>query len=172
MSIVNGGSMTEQIYYSFWGTEEEEHKNYFKDMHNIAEWIGYALIGPRTNAFSGEMTTLSNITVLQTKEKFGSPRVYVQFSDETEIEDSRHYRSVYQSAIELFPHYEKAIREGMDHPEYLFETEAELTTHTQDQMKWITEGKMMGQIDNDYYLLRLETIQAESIFLKKVCDLT
>ena len=172
MSIVNGGSMTEQIYYSFWGTENEEHKNYFKDMHNIAEWIGFALIGPRTNAFSGEMTTLSNIQVLQVKEKFGSPRVYVQFSDETEVEDARHYRFVYQTAIELFPHYEKAIREGMDHPEYLLETNQEVATYIQDQMKWLTEARMMGHVDNDYYLLRLESIRSESIFLKKVCDFT
>lgn len=164
--------MTEQIYYSKWGTEKEEHKNYFDDINKIAEWIGYAMIGARTNAFTGEMSALSNIKVLQTKEKFGSPRVYVQFSDDSYEEDAKHYRFVYETAIKLWPHYEKAIREGMDYPEFLFETQAEITRHIQDQMKWLLQGRVMGQIDNDFYLAKLESIQKESIFLKKVCDFT
>jgi hypothetical protein len=170
--MINGGSMAEQIYYSHWGSESEEHKNYFEDMATIADWIGYAMIGARTNAFTGEISTLSNITVLQTKEKFGSPRVYVQFSDDNELEDAKHYRFVYQTAIKLWPHYEKSIREGMDYHQYLFETHGEITKHIQDQMKWLLQGRVMGEIDNDFYLEKLERIHRESIFLKKVCDLT
>lgn len=164
--------MTEQIYYSFWGTESEEHKDYFKTMDTIADWIGNAMIGARVNAFTGEIHKRSNIAVLQTKEKFGSPRVYVQLSSETTLEDAKHYRSVYKTAIELWPQYEKAIREGMDYSEYLFDTEEEVALHIAEQMKWLQQGKMGGHIDNEIYLARLEQIQAESIFLKKVCDLT
>lgn len=164
--------MTEQIYYSKWGTEKEEHKNYFDDIEKIAEWIGYAMIGARTNAITGEMSTLSNIKVIQTKEKFGSPRVYVHFSEDTHVEDAKHYRFVYETAIKLWPHYERAIREGMDYPEFLFETNAEVTSHIQNQMKWLLQGRVMGQIDNDFYVAKLESIQAESIFLKKVCNFT
>ena len=164
--------MTEQIYYSFWGSENEEHKDYFKQISLIADWIGYALIGPRTNPFTGEYMPLSNITVLQTKEKFGSPRVYVQFSEESHLEDAKHYRQTYKTAIELWPQYEKSIKEGMDYSEYLFETEEEVIHYIAEQMKWLQLGKMEGHVDNDFYLERLEEIQAESIFLKKVCDLT
>jgi len=164
--------MTEQIYYSMWGTEKEEHESYFNDMHKIAEWIGYSLIGPRTNAFTGKLDTLTGITILQTKEKFGSPRVYVNFSEGKHLEEAQHYRHVYQTAIQLFPHYQKAILEGMDYREYLFETPEQVTKHIQDQMKWLQEGRAMGQVSNDFYLVRLDAIQAESIFLKKVCNFT
>ena len=172
MSMINGESMTEQIYYSHWGTESEEHKDYFQTIGTIANWIGYALIGPMHRPYSVDIIPMSNISVLQTKEKFGSPRVYVSFSEETELEDAKHYRHVHQTAIKLFPQYEKAIREGMDHSEYLFETEKEIATYIAEQMKWLQLGKIEGHIDNDFYLERLATIQAESIFLKKVCDFT
>lgn len=172
MSMVNGGLMTEQIYYSMWGTEREEHKDYFKQINTIADWIGYALVAPRIAPITGFLTPLSGITVLQTKEKFGSPRVYVQLSEDKTLEDARHYRYVYQTAIELWPHYEKSIKEGMDYPEYLFETQEEIAHYIAEQMKWVQEGRSGGYIDNDFYLARLEQIQAESLFLKKVCDLT
>lgn len=161
--------MTEQIYYNMWGSESEEHKDYFYTIGTIANWIGYALIGPMHRPYTTDIITRSNISVLQTKEKFGTPRVYVSFSGETHLEDAIHYRHVYQTAINLFPQYEKAIREGMDHSEYLFETEEEITSYIQRQMKWVQQGKMEGQIDNDFYLERLESMQAESLFLKKVC---
>src|SRR5210317_365472 len=169
MSMVNGGLMTEQIYYNMWGSESEEHRDYFYTIGTIANWIGYALIGPMHRPYTTDIVTRSNISVLQTKEKFGTPRVYVSFSGETHLEDAIHYRHVYQTAINLFPQYEKAIREGMDHSEYLFETEEEITSYIQRQMKWVQQGKMEGQIDNDFYLERLESMQAESLFLKKVC---
>ena len=170
--MINGGSMTEQIYYSHWGTESEEHKDYFQTIGTIANWIGYALIGPMHRPYSVDIIPISNISVLQTKEKFGSPRVYVSFSEETELEDAKHYRHVHQTAIKLFPQYEKAIREGMDYCEYLFETENEIASHIAEQMKWLQLGKIEGHVDNDFYLQRLETIRQESIFLKKVCDFT
>jgi hypothetical protein len=161
--------MTEQIYYNMWGSESEEHKDYFYTIGTIANWIGYALIGPRHRPYTTDIITRSNISVLQTKEKFGTPRVYVSFSAETELEDAIHYRHVYKTAINLFPQYEKAIRDGMDHSELLFDTEEEIASHIQRRMKWLQEGKMEGHFDNDFYLERLETIQEESLFLKKVC---
>ena len=164
--------MTEQIYYSHWGSQSEEHKDYFYTIGSIASWIGYALIGPRHTPYTTDITTLSNISVLQTKEKFGSPRVYVSFSEDNELEDVKHYRRTYKTAIKLFPQYEKAIREGMDHEEYLFETNGEIYKYIQDKMMWLQKGKAAGQVDNDFYLERLETIKQEQEFLKKVCDLT
>ena len=172
MSITNGGLMTDQIYYSHWGSQSEEHKDYFYTIGTIASWIGYALIGPRHTPYTTDITTLSNITVLQTKEKFGSPRVYVSFSEETHLEDAKHYRRTHQTAIKLFPQYEKSIRSGMDHEEYLFETNGEISRYIQDKMAWLLQGRVDGQVDNEFYLDRLERIKEEQIFLKKVCDLT
>ena len=164
--------MTDQIYYSHWGSQSEEHKDYFYTIGTIASWIGYALIGPRHTPYTTDITTLSNITVLQTKEKFGSPRVYVSFSEETHLEDAKHYRRTHQTAIKLFPQYEKSIRSGMDHEEYLFETNGEISRYIQDKMAWLLQGRVDGQVDNEFYLDRLERIKEEQIFLKKVCDLT
>ena len=164
--------MTEQIYYSHWGSESEEHKDYFYTIGTIASWIGFALIGPRHTPYTTDITTRSNISVLQTKEKFGSPRVYVSFSKDSELEDAKHYRRTYQSAIKLFPQYEKSIRTGMDHEEYLFESNDEIYKYIQDKLQWLRQGRMNGNIDNDFYLERLETIKEEQEFLKKVCDLT
>jgi len=164
--------MTEQIYYSHWGSQSEEHKDYFYTIGTIASWIGYALIGPRHTPYTTDISTRSNISVLQTKEKFGSPRVYVSFSKDSELEDAEHYRRVYQTAIKLFPQYEKAIREGMDYEQYLFETNAEISKYIQDKMEWLLKGRVDGQVDNDFYLERLERIKEEQIFLKKVCNIT
>ena len=164
--------MTELIYYSHWGSQSEEHKDYFYTIGSIASWIGYALIGPRHTPYTTDITTLSNISVLQTKEKFGSPRVYVSFSKDNELEDAEHYRRVYQTAIKLFPQYEKAIREGMDYEQYLFETNGEISKYTQDKMAWLLQGRVDGQVDNEFYLERLERIKEEQIFLKKVCNIT
>jgi len=164
--------MTEQIYYSHWGSESEEHKDYFYTIGTIASWIGYALIGPRHKPYTTDITTRSNISVLQTKEKFGSPRVYVSFSKDNELEDAKHYRHVYQTAIKLFPQYEKSIRTGMDHEEYLFESNGEIYKYIQDKMMWLQKGRVHGEVDNDFYLQKLESIKEEQEFLKKVCDLT
>ena len=172
MKMVTGGLMTKQIYYSFWGTEKEEHKNYFTDIANIADWIGYALIGARTSAFTGEIITLSNIQVMQTKEKFGSPRVYVSFSSDKTLEDAQHYRYVYQTAIQLWPHYEKSIVSGMDYPEYLYTKEEEIEKHIDGQAKWLKEGKANGNIDNSFYVQRMEALERQKEFIKKVCIFT
>ena len=130
------------------------------------------MIGPRHTPYTTDITPLSNIAVLQTKEKFGSPRVYVSFSEETRLEDAKHYRRTYQAAIRLFPQYEKAIREGMDYEEYLFESNGEIHKHIQDKMMWLQQGRASGEVDNDFYLERLESIKEEQQFIKKVCDLT
>jgi len=164
--------MTDQIYYSFWGTEKEEHKNYFTDIGIIADWIGYALVGARTNAFTGEIITISNIRVMQTKEKFGSPRVYVQFSKDNLLEDAQHYRYIYQTAIRLWPHYEKSIRDGMDYPEYLFSNDEEVEEYIEDRSKWLKEGRTSGNIDNSFYTQRMQALEAQKEFIKKVCIFT
>jgi len=163
--------MTEQIYYSHWGSQNEEHKDYFYTIGTIASWIGYALIGPRYHHYENKIKPMSNITVLQTKEKFGSPRVYVMFSEDSHLEDAKHYRRTYQAAIKLFPEYEKAIRAGMDYEKYLFESNGEIHKHIQDKMMWLQQGRASGEVDNDFYLERLESIKEEQTFLKKVCDL-
>ena len=164
--------MTEQIYYNLWGSESEEHKDYFYTIGTIARWIGYALIGPRHRPYTTEIMPLSNISVLQTKEKFGSPRVYVSFSEETFLEDARHYRSVYKEAIKLFPEYEKAIREGMDYSTYLCDTEEEILAYIEDRKKWLNEGKAKQYFDTEYYAEKLERLEEEKEFLKKVCLFT
>ncbi len=163
--------MTEQIHYNLWGSESIEHENYFYTISTIANWIGYALIGPRHTPYTTDITPLSSICVLQTKEKFGSPRVYVSFSKDTFLEDAKHYRHVYQTAIMLFPQYEKAIREGMDYPSYLFETEEQIDNYAVDRLKWVREGRANGNIDNNFFTETLEKIEKEKEFLKKVCNI-
>jgi len=161
--------MTEQIYYNCWGTQNKEHKDYFYTIGTIADWIGYALIGPRHRSYSTDIIPLSNICVLQTKEKFGTPRVYVAFSEETEMEDIQHYRHVYKTAIKLFPQYEKAIVDGMDYPEYLFNTEEEIEAFIDDKKDWLHQSKAKGYFEIQYYAEKLEKLDEEKLFLKKVC---
>lgn len=164
--------MTEQIYYSMWGSESDEHKDYFYTIGTIANWIGYALIGPRHSPYTTEIMPLSNIGVLQTKEKFGSPRVYVSFSKETHLQDAKHYRQVYKTAIKLFPQYEKAIRDGMDYTTYMFDTEEELTKYTNTQIEWSERVRDGGEVDDDWFEERMQMIRETDSFLKKVCLFT
>ena len=164
--------MTEQIYYNMWGTESDEHKDYFYTIGTIANWIGYALIGPRHKPYTTEIVPLSNIAILQTKEKFGSPRVYVSFNKETHLQDARHYRQVYKTAIKLFPQYEKAIIEGMDYTTYMFETEEELTKYTITQVEWSERVRDGGEVDDDWFEERTQMIRETESFLKKVCLFT
>ena len=96
----------------------------------------------------------------------------MSFSDENHLKDAQHYRRVYQTALKLFPQYEKAIREGMDYEEYLFETNDKLYRYIQDKMEWVRQGRRNGEVDNNFYLQKLESIKEEQSFLKKVCDLT
>ena len=67
---------------------------------------------------------------------------------------------------------EKAIREGMDYEKYLFESNGEIHKYIQDKMMWLQQGRASGEVDNDFYLEKLESIKEEQSFLKKVCDLT
>ena len=164
--------MTEQIYYSMWGSESDEHKDYFYTIGTIANWIGYALIGPRHSPYTTEIMPLSNIAILQTKEKFGSPRVYVSFSKETHLQDAKHYRQVYKTAINLFPQYEKAIRDGMDYTTYMFDTEEELTKYTNTQIEWSERVRDGGEVDDDWFEERMQMIRETDSFLKKVCLFT
>ena len=164
--------MTEQIYYNMWGSESDEHKDYFYTIGTIANWIGYALIGPRHRPYTTEIMPLSNIAVLQTKEKFGSPRVYVSFSKETHLQDARHYRHVYKTAIKLFPQYEKAIRDGMDYTTYMFDTEEELTKYTITQIEWAERVRDAGEVDDGWFDERMQMIRETESFLKKVCLFT
>ena len=60
----------------------------------------------------------------------------------------------------------------MDHEEYLFESNGEIYEYIQDKLEWLRQGRMNGDVDNDFYLERLEAIKEEQEFLKKVCDLT
>ena len=168
--------MTEQIYFQTRGSEPEEHKDYFETISDIADWIGFALIGTRYG-IDGKPINASTIHVLQIKEKFGTPRVYctlasIHEDEEAALKDAKHYRFVYETAVRLFPQYEKAIREGMDYPQYLFQTNGELSTYIQDQMKWTTEARMHGVIDSFHYSEKLALVQAEQVFLKKVCNFT
>ena len=164
--------MTEQIYYNMWGTESDEHKDYFYTIGTIANWIGYALIGPRHRPYTTEIMPVSNIAVLQTKEKFGSPRVYVSFTEDTHLQDARHYRHVYKTAIKLFPQYEKAIRDGMDYTTYMFDTEEELTKYTITQIEWAERVRDAGEVGGDWLEERMQMIRETESFLKKVCLFT
>ena len=164
--------MTEQIYYNMWGTEIDEHKDYFYTIGTIANWIGYALIGPRHRPYTTEIMPVSNIAILQTKEKFGSPRVYVSFTEDTHLQDARHYRHVYKTAIKLFPQYEKAIRDGMDYTTYMFDTEEELTKYTITQIEWAERVRDAGEVGGDWLEERMQMIRETESFLKKVCLFT
>lgn len=164
--------MTEQIYYSMWGSQSEEHKDYFQTIGTIASWIGYALIGPRHTPYTTDIMPLSNISVLQTKEKFGSPRVYVSLSKETHLQDARHYRQVYKTAIKLFPQYEKAIRDGMDYTTYMFDTEKQLTEYIATQVEWAERVRDGGDTNEDWFTVKMESIKEDESFIKKVCLFT
>jgi len=164
--------MVDQIYYNMWGSQSEEHKDYFQTIGTIANWIGYALIGPRHRPYTTEIMTLSGICVLQTKEKFGSPRVYVSFGKETRLQDARHYRHVYKTAIKLFPQYEKAIRDGMDYSTYLFDTEEQLIEYMTTQIEWAERVKEAGDVKDDWFEKKMESIRENESFIKKVCLFT
>jgi hypothetical protein len=116
---------------------------------------------------------LSNIAVLQTKEKFGSPRVYVSFSKETHLQDARHYRQVYKTAIKLFPQYEKAIRDGMDYSTYLFDTQDQLDKYIATQIEWAERVRDDGgETNEDWFNEYIYSIKENESFIKKVCLFT
>ena len=72
----------------------------------------------------GEALRAGGITIHQTKEKFGSIRVYVQVPNNHE--SRRHYREVYLTAMAACPELADNLHEGADYSEWLFPTEADL----------------------------------------------
>ena len=72
----------------------------------------------------GEALKAGGITVHQTKEKFGSIRVYVSTPNN---HDARmHYRDMYRAAMAACPELAGNLQSGADRREWLFETEKEL----------------------------------------------
>ena len=99
----------EQIRYGHYGHESPEHGWYWGAVDGIAWLIGRAL-------------EAEGIPVSQTKEKFGTVRVYVGSNDDEDaplstVARRRSYRLVYQMAITAYPHLRSAILDGADYPE-------------------------------------------------------
>ena len=98
----------EQIRYGHYGHEPPEHGWYWGAVDGIAWLIGRAL-------------EAEGIPVSQTKEKFGSARVYVGACDDEDaplstVERRRSYHLVYMMALAANPHLRRAILEGADYP--------------------------------------------------------
>lgn len=72
----------------------------------------------------GEGLRANGITVHQTKEKFGSIRVYVGIPNTHKAR--RAYRDVYLHAMWACPDLADSLRSGADRPEWLHQTEEEL----------------------------------------------
>ena len=72
----------------------------------------------------GEALRAGGITIHQTKEKFGSIRVYVGVPNNHEAR--RHYREVYLTAMAACPDLAENLRGSADHSEWLFRSEKEL----------------------------------------------
>ena len=138
-----------QVKYSSW-QDPNAPKQYWNDVESLAYFIGKALDG-RLYAFDHHERSFSTIRVLQTKEKFGDPRVYCRLADAElvtrayeksskfepgevphsfkiyrVIEDAKLYRSVYQRLMKLVPQYYVIIRNGADYPGLICETKEEL----------------------------------------------
>jgi len=99
----------EQIAYSRYGDEKPEHAWYWEAVDGIAWLIGRAL-------------EAEGIPVTQTKEKFGTVRVYVGSNEDenaplSTVERRRSYRLVYQMAVAAHPHLRSSIIGGADYPE-------------------------------------------------------
>lgn len=72
----------------------------------------------------GEALRAGGITINQTKEKFGTIRVYVQVPNNHEAR--RHYREVYLTAAAACPELRNSLMGGADYREWLYQTEADL----------------------------------------------
>lgn len=72
----------------------------------------------------GEALRAGGIKIHQTKEKFGSIRVYVGVPNNHEAR--RHYRDVYLTAAAACPELRDSLMGGADYREWLYQTEAEL----------------------------------------------
>ena len=75
----------------------------------------------------GEALRANGIKVRQTKEKFGSIRIYVDVPNTHAARLS--YREVYLSAMRACPELASNLRGSADYTEWLFETEAELDAY-------------------------------------------
>ena len=72
----------------------------------------------------GEALRAGGVKVDQTKEKFGSIRVYVTMPNSDA--PRHHYREIYRNAMWACPELADNLRSGADFPEWLYSTEAEL----------------------------------------------
>jgi hypothetical protein len=72
----------------------------------------------------GEALKAGGIKVLQTKEKFGSIRVYVNVPNSHAAR--MHYREVYMAAMASSPELADNLRGSADYSEWLFDNEAQL----------------------------------------------
>jgi hypothetical protein len=75
----------------------------------------------------GEALRAGGIGIQQTKEKFGSIRVYVRMPNNHEAR--RHYREVYLTAMAACPELADNLRGSADYSEWLFQTEADLDAY-------------------------------------------
>ena len=75
----------------------------------------------------GEALRANGIEVLQTKEKFGSIRVYVEVPNSDAARKS--YREVYLAARAACPELDNALFCTADYSEWLFDTEEQLDTY-------------------------------------------
>lgn len=114
--LVKNKMSDDQIFYQMYGTQSEEHKDYFKIVRSISEWIA-ARIKSETAKDSDPA-----IKVRHSKEKWGTVRVYCHIDKERYVEALRVYRHVYLEAKQLWPRYWHAICSGASYSEYLFET--------------------------------------------------
>jgi len=97
-----------QIRYVCWGSESPEHAWYWSAVACMADLIGMALQS-------------HGINVVQTKEKFGDARVYIEAREDEDvplsrIEDRRAYREVYMTALGAAPMLRSAILDGSSYP--------------------------------------------------------
>jgi len=73
-----------QVIYNMWGSETKEHASYFDDISRIAEWIAWGLEAQQTG-FSLAAYQYSTIAVHQSKEKYGTVRVYCTLADSGKV---------------------------------------------------------------------------------------
>jgi len=78
---------TKQICYGRWGDElAPGHESYWEDIATIADWIGYALVGT-IHGWRVELRQWNTMHVTQTKEKFGTCRVYCHMASYEQVEE-------------------------------------------------------------------------------------
>lgn len=122
---------TGQVYHT---SHDDPHMpmNYMRDIENIAHIIGKMLV---EHCDADGRTRMSTIIVDCVKEKLGTVRVYCNLASESLLpenstchdkflhllDDARHYRDSYKTAIWLWPYYDIAIRTGASYPMLLLD---------------------------------------------------